>query len=52
MCEKCVELDKAIARYRNVERNISDKITVDRAVELIAELEGQKLTLHPKDDEK
>ncbi len=46
MCEKCAELDKAIARYRNVQRFILDKVTVDRAIELIAELEHQKLAFH------
>ena len=47
MCEKCTELDKAIARYQNVQRFILDKVTVDRAIALIAELEHQKLAFHP-----
>jgi hypothetical protein len=49
MCEKCAELDKAIARYQNVQRFILDKVTVDRAIALIAELEHQKLAFHPEE---
>ena len=46
MCEKCVVIDKAIARYQNVARTILDQITVERAKELIADLEKQKADLH------
>jgi hypothetical protein len=48
MCEKCVDFDKAIERYRNIVRSITDQPTVDRAKELIAELEAQKAALHPR----
>ena len=48
MCEKCVELDKRIVRYRRLMQLVGDKITVDRANELIAELEAQKIALHPE----
>ena len=47
MCEKCVEIDKTIERYRQIERSIMDQLTVDRTKELIAELEAQKAALHP-----
>jgi hypothetical protein len=47
MCEKCVEIDKAIDRYRNIQRSIGDQVTVDRTKELIADLEAQKVALHP-----
>jgi hypothetical protein len=48
MCEKCVEIDKKIERYRRILQSIGDKITVDRSKELIAVLEGQKAALHPE----
>jgi hypothetical protein len=48
MCEKCDEIDKRIERYRQVERTILDQITVDRAKEMIAELQTQKAALHPE----
>jgi len=48
MCEKCVAIDKAIERYRNVVRSIGDQPTVDRAKELIADLAAQKAALHPE----
>lgn len=48
MCDKCIEFDKKIERYRQIQRTILDQITVDRAKELIAELEVQKAALHPE----
>ena len=48
MCEKCVEIDKTIERYRQIERSIMDQLTVDRTKELIADLEAQKAALHPE----
>jgi hypothetical protein len=47
MCDKCDEIDKTIERYRQIKRSILDQITVERAQELIAELEAQKAALHP-----
>ena len=48
MCDKCDEIDKTIERYRQIKRSILDQITVERAKELIAELEAQKAALHPE----
>jgi hypothetical protein len=48
MCEKCVEIDKTIERYRRIQRTIPDQVTVDRTKELIAELVAQKAALHPE----
>jgi hypothetical protein len=48
MCDKCVEIEKAIERYRRIQRSIGDQITVDRTKELIGDLEAQKAALHPK----
>ncbi len=48
MCEKCDEIDKKIERYRQIQRTILDQITVDRATEMVAELEAQKAALHPE----
>jgi hypothetical protein len=47
MCDKCVDIDKAIERFRNVQRSILDQVTLDRAKEMIAELEAKKVALHP-----
>ncbi|WP_426528372.1 hypothetical protein [Bradyrhizobium sp. McL0615] len=49
MCEKCVEIDKTIERYRQIKRSIMDQLTVDRTKELIDELEAQKAALHLKE---
>jgi hypothetical protein len=48
MCEKCSEIDKSIERYQRILLSISDQVTVDRAKELIAELQAQKAALHPE----
>jgi hypothetical protein len=47
MCDKCIEIDKTIDRYRKIQRSIGDQVTVDRPKELIADLEAQKAALHP-----
>lgn len=47
MCDKCVEIDGTIERYRKILRSITDQITVDHMKELLAELEARKAALHP-----
>jgi hypothetical protein len=51
MCDKCVELDEKIERYRRVSSSINDQLTIDRIKELIADLQAQKATLHPEQEE-
>jgi hypothetical protein len=48
MCDKCVEIDKKIARYRRILLSIGDQVTADRTKELITDLEAQKAALHPE----
>ena len=48
MCDKCVELDKKIERYRRVSSSIADQITIDRIKALIDELQTQEVELHPE----
>ncbi len=48
MCEKCAELDKKIEHYGRMLLSIGDQITVERIEALIADLQAQKATLHPK----
>jgi hypothetical protein len=48
MCNKRGEIDKVIERYDRIRLSISDQLTVDKAKELIAELQTQKLALHPE----
>jgi hypothetical protein len=50
MCEKCVEIDEKIKRYRNIVRSIRDQATLDGTKALIAALEAQKAALHPEQD--
>jgi hypothetical protein len=48
MCDKCSEIDKTIERYRRILLAIGDQVTIDRARELIGDLEAQKVALHPE----
>jgi hypothetical protein len=48
MCDKCVEIDKTIERYRRILLSIDDQITVDRTKDLIGELQAKKAALHPE----
>jgi hypothetical protein len=47
MCDKCIEHDKKIERYRRVSSSINDQLTKDGLKKLIADLEAQKAALHP-----
>jgi hypothetical protein len=51
MCDKCVEFDKTIERYRRILLSIGDQVTIDRTKELIAELLARKAALHPEQHE-
>jgi prefoldin subunit 5 len=42
------EIDKLIARYRQLMSQITDRQTLDAAQRLIEELDAKKRTLHPK----
>src|SRR6202012_5231494 len=51
MCDKCSTINKTIERFRQIRRSISDQLTVERARQVIAELEEQKAALHLGDCE-
>jgi hypothetical protein len=46
MCEQCVEINRTIERYRQVQLSISDELTVDRARAVITEFESRKSEIH------
>ena len=48
MCDKCNELDKKIAHYAKLSASITDQLTVERLIAMIAEMEAQKTALHPE----
>jgi hypothetical protein len=47
MCDKCRELDKAIAQYRKMIKQGSDPATNERIQDGIFEMERRKAALHP-----
>jgi hypothetical protein len=46
MCDKCVDLDEKIGRYRRMSNSINDQFTIERIRELILDAEAQKAALH------
>lgn len=48
MCTKCNELDKRIARYSRLSGLVSDRFTIDRFDQVVAEIEAEKAALHPE----
>ena len=48
MCDKCEELDKKIEHYETILVSIGDRATVERLTAMIADLQAQKVTLHPE----
>jgi hypothetical protein len=48
MCEKCAPLDKKIEHYQKLLLGVGDQLTVDRIKSLIADLQTQKVVLHPE----
>ena len=52
MCEKCSTINNTIERFRQIRRSISDQLTVERARQVIADLEEQKAVLHLEDSER
>jgi hypothetical protein len=48
MCDKCVEINERIARYRRINEQIMDQQFNDRTKALIAELELEKAGFHPE----
>jgi hypothetical protein len=52
MCDKCVELDKRIERYRQIRERVLDPAFAAGIGKLIEEAEAQKAELHPDEQEK
>jgi hypothetical protein len=48
MCERCVEIDIKIERHRRMAKMITDKTALQAIDTITADLEAQKLALHPE----
>jgi hypothetical protein len=51
MCEKCAELDEKIERCERVVVSVGDRVTVERIMAMIEDLQAQKAALHPEDQQ-
>jgi len=47
VCEKCDKINRNIKRYRWIQRQIFDRMTIDGTQKLIDKLEAEKVALHP-----
>jgi hypothetical protein len=52
MCDKCAVLDKKIDHYEQILISIGDRVTVERLHAMIADLQAQKVILHPEPEQK
>ena len=48
MCDRCEELDKKIAHYRQIIARVLDPLLNERVGKMIEEMEAQKVTFHPE----
>jgi len=48
MCEKCVEIDGKVERYRRLSSGLTDEATLDGIKKLITQLKAEKAALHPE----
>jgi hypothetical protein len=48
MCDKCVDLDGKIEHYQRLARMIIDQPVLDGIKQLIAQLNAEKIALHPE----
>jgi hypothetical protein len=48
MCDKCAKLDKKIEHYETMIVSIGDRVTVERLMAMVANLQAQKAALHPE----
>jgi hypothetical protein len=51
MCEKCVEIDRTIERCERAVIFVGDRVTVERLMVLVKDLQAQKAALHPEEPE-
>ena len=51
MCDKCVEIDQSIARYRRLARSLGDQSMIDQVEEMAKEMEAQKIAFHPDQEQ-
>ena len=52
MCDKCAKLDEKIEHYETILVSIGDRVTVERLHAMIADLQAQKVALHPEPEQK
>jgi hypothetical protein len=51
MCDKCSEIDRKIAHYKDIAASILDDLLTERIEAMIAELLAAKKLLHPTEQE-
>jgi hypothetical protein len=51
MCERCTEIEIKAERHRLIAKMITDTATLQAIDTILADLEAQKLALHPKPEQ-
>lgn len=50
MCEKCIQFENKIERYREMACRVNDAIATTGIAELVADLVAKKAELHSEDE--
>ena len=48
MCDRCIEIDATLERYRRLSNGLTDQPTLDALKTLTKQLEAEKVQLHPE----
>ena len=47
VCDQCKPIDRLLFKYRQTRESIDDELAVGLLAEVIADLEAEKIALHP-----
>ncbi len=48
MCDQCKPIDRLLFKYRQARDSIDDELALSLLAEVIADLEAEKIALHPE----
>ena len=48
MCNRCIEIDLTLERYRRLSSSVTDQTTLDAIKNFTEQLKAEKVELHPE----
>jgi hypothetical protein len=52
MCDRCIAIDRDLARYRRAHASTDDETALRLLADVIEDLEAEKVALHPEQQQK